>query len=159
MLSIKRHRSGTTEITLKTINNLRYVMHILSSCLGSQESKQNQWSNKNDITSAMQLAENHLKLFWSNSQGIVDLSWQWPLHPGFQKWRHLNFLSFQPAKLPVWRYIDYFRNEMQKNIKDVPRHRMHLHSRFSFHSRDKAIKTLKTLKARSSRPNKVMSEA
>jgi TRAP-type C4-dicarboxylate transport system substrate-binding protein len=118
---------------------------------------------KIDIYPAMQLGGKPPQLFDQTRKGIVDLSWT---VAGYTPGRFPKMTSFElpfipgSAKATSMALQDYSETEMQDEMKDVHVIALHTHTPGSFHSRDKAIKTLEDLEGMKVRaPNKVMSEA
>ncbi|NLQ18345.1 TRAP transporter substrate-binding protein [Marinomonas sp. M1K-6] len=117
---------------------------------------------KIDVYPAMQLGGKPPQLFDQVRKGIVDLSWT---IAGYTPGRFPKMTSFElpfipgTAKATSMALQEYGETEMQDELKDVHVIALHTHASGSFHSRDKAIKTLEDIKGMKVRaPNKVMSE-
>jgi TRAP-type transport system periplasmic protein len=118
---------------------------------------------KIDVYPAMQLGGKAPQLFDQVRKGIVDISWT---VAGYTPGRFPKMTSFElpfipgTAKATSMALQEYAETEMQNELKDVHLIATHTHAPGSFHSRDKAIKTLEDIKGLKVRaPNKVMSDA
>ncbi|TYL47482.1 TRAP transporter substrate-binding protein [Marinomonas sp. IMCC 4694] len=118
---------------------------------------------KIDVFPAMQLGGKPPQLFDQARKGIVDISWT---VAGYTPGRFPKMTSFElpfipsNAKATSMALQEYAETEMQDELKDVHLIAVHTHTPGSFHSRDKAIKTLEDIQGMKVRaPNKVMSEA
>lgn len=118
---------------------------------------------KIDVYPAMQLGGKAPQLFDQVRKGIVDISWT---VAGYTPGRFPKMTSFElpfipgSAKATSMALQEYAETEMQDELKDVHLIAAHTHAPGSFHSREKAIKTLEDIKGLKVRaPNKVMSDA
>lgn len=118
---------------------------------------------KIDVYPAMQLGGKAPQLFDQARKGIVDISWT---VAGYTPGRFPKMTSFElpfipgTAKATSMALQEYAETEMQEELKDVHLIAAHTHAPGSFHSREKAIKTLEDIQGLKVRaPNKVMSDA
>ncbi|WP_191602437.1 TRAP transporter substrate-binding protein [Marinomonas algicola] len=154
------------EFTLKLHHFLPPMSMAHSQILDPWAKKIEQDSNgriKIDVYPAMQLGGKPPQLFDQVRKGIVDMSWT---VAGYTPGRFPKMTSFElpfvpgTAKATSMALQEYANEELQEELKDVHVIALHTHSPGSFHSRNKAIKTLEDLEGVKVRaPNKVMSDA